>query len=137
MSSVQALRQEDDALEQAVAKKTRFRASQNESPQESVHNVALVDQSPNPRYETATNDEKSPSELIYTGEAVIPITSFLHIVTPEEDSPRGIWPIFRLLVSVEEREYSYIEAPLTPVFLHVGIGREWINSRSSKRWLLQ
>jgi hypothetical protein len=42
----------------------------------------------------------SPSELTYTGGATIPITSFLHIVTPGEDAPSGIWPIFRLMVRV-------------------------------------
>ena len=40
----------------------------------------------------------SPSELTYTGGITIPITSFLHIVTPQEDAPSGIWPIFRLMV---------------------------------------
>lgn len=39
----------------------------------------------------------SPSELTYTGGDTIPITSFLHIVTPGEDAPSGIWPIFRLV----------------------------------------
>lgn len=41
----------------------------------------------------------SPSELKYTGGATIPVTSHLHIVIPEEDTPRGIWPIFRVMVS--------------------------------------
>lgn len=41
----------------------------------------------------------SPSELVYTGNHKIPITSKLHIVTPEEDTPRGTWPVFRLMVS--------------------------------------
>jgi hypothetical protein len=41
----------------------------------------------------------SPSELTYTGNATIPITTQLHIVTPDEDTPSGIWPIFRLMVS--------------------------------------
>jgi hypothetical protein len=40
----------------------------------------------------------SPSTLRYTGDAVMPITSKLHIVTPQEDTPRGVWPIFRLMV---------------------------------------
>lgn len=40
----------------------------------------------------------SPSTLRYTGDAVIPITSNLHIVKPQDDTPRGIWPVFRLLV---------------------------------------
>jgi hypothetical protein len=40
----------------------------------------------------------SPASLRYTGDAVIPITSVLHIVKPQEDTPRGVWPVFRLLV---------------------------------------
>lgn len=49
---------------------------------------------------TTTTLFVSPSELRYTGDAVIPITSHLHIVRPDEDTPRGIWPVFRLLVSI-------------------------------------
>jgi hypothetical protein len=41
----------------------------------------------------------SPSELTYTGNVTMPITSRLHIVTPQEDTPRGVWPVFRLMVS--------------------------------------
>mmetsp|Transcript_10353 Transcript_10353/g.21564 ORF Transcript_10353/g.21564 Transcript_10353/m.21564 type:complete len:553 (+) Transcript_10353:2-1660(+) len=39
----------------------------------------------------------SPSELSFTGDTVIPVTSRLHIVTPKEDTPRGVWPIFRMM----------------------------------------
>lgn len=39
----------------------------------------------------------SPSELAFTGDTLIPVTSRLHIVTPKEDTPRGIWPIFRIM----------------------------------------
>jgi hypothetical protein len=42
--------------------------------------------------------------LTYTGNATMPITSHLHIVTPEEDTPRGVWPVFRLMVSFESYE---------------------------------
>lgn len=42
----------------------------------------------------------SPSEIKYTDDATIPITSRLHMVKPgEDDVPRGIWPVFRLMVS--------------------------------------
>jgi hypothetical protein len=52
-----------------------------------------------------TNDtSSSPSELTYTGNATMPITTHLHIVTPEEDTPRGVWPVFRLMVSFESYE---------------------------------
>jgi hypothetical protein len=40
----------------------------------------------------------SPSELTFPGNATIPITSHLHIVKPGENIPRGIWPVFRLMV---------------------------------------
>jgi hypothetical protein len=40
----------------------------------------------------------SPEELQYTGNAVMPITSFLNIVKPQDDMPKGIWPVFRLMV---------------------------------------
>lgn len=39
----------------------------------------------------------SPSELSFTGDTPLPITSRLHIVTPKEDTPRGTWPIFRIM----------------------------------------
>jgi hypothetical protein len=47
----------------------------------------------------AAFQKESPKSLRYTGDAVIPITSVLHIVKPQEDVPRGIWPVFRLMVS--------------------------------------
>jgi len=40
----------------------------------------------------------SPSQLTYTGGVTIPVTSHMHIVTPDEDTPRGTWPIFRVMV---------------------------------------
>lgn len=43
--------------------------------------------------------DSSPSHLTYTGNVTMPITTHLHIVTPGEDAPRGVWPVFRLLVS--------------------------------------
>lgn len=39
----------------------------------------------------------SPTELKFTSDALIPVTSRLHIVTPEEGTPRGVWPIFRIM----------------------------------------
>lgn len=43
----------------------------------------------------------TPQELMlsYTKDVNIPITSTLHIVTPNEDTPSGIWPAYRLMVS--------------------------------------
>jgi hypothetical protein len=49
---------------------------------------------------TSSDTSSSPSELTYTGNATMPITTRLHIVTPGEDTPRGVWPIFRLMVSL-------------------------------------
>lgn len=40
----------------------------------------------------------SPVTLTYTGGATMPVTTQLKIVTPEEDPPRGIWPVYRLMV---------------------------------------
>jgi hypothetical protein len=47
--------------------------------------------------EEPDNDE-SPNVLQYTGDAVIPITSTLQLIRPQDDTPRGIWPVFRLMV---------------------------------------
>jgi TPP-dependent pyruvate/acetoin dehydrogenase alpha subunit len=44
-----------------------------------------------------SSPRSSPSELIFTGNTSIPVTSVLHIITPEEDTPQGIWPIFRIM----------------------------------------
>lgn len=66
---------------------------------------------PQPMGENAQTDEarkspkelhNSPSELTYTGNATMPVTSDLHIVSPQEDTPRGTWPIFRIMVSLQK-----------------------------------
>jgi hypothetical protein len=51
---------------------------------------------------------ESPSELVYTGNHRMPITSTLHIVTPEEDTPRGTWPVFRLMVRCSKLLLSFV-----------------------------
>lgn len=43
--------------------------------------------------------EATPESITFTGNNTIPVTSKLHLVTPEEDTPSGKWPIFRLMVS--------------------------------------
>jgi 2-oxoisovalerate dehydrogenase E1 component alpha subunit len=49
--------------------------------------------------ESESDDEfQSPSFLMYTEGRAMPIVSRLHIVTPDEDTPRGTWPVFRLMV---------------------------------------
>ena len=40
----------------------------------------------------------SPLSLTYTGGVTMPVTTQLKIVTPEEDAPRGVWPVYRLMV---------------------------------------
>ena len=48
-----------------------------------------------------TDDEEhvSPTHLMYTGGQSMPLTSTFKIIEPGEDPPRGIWPVFRMLVS--------------------------------------
>ena len=41
-----------------------------------------------------------PSHLSYAGSKRMPITSVMRIVKPGEDAPSGIWPVFRMMVSV-------------------------------------
>jgi hypothetical protein len=48
----------------------------------------------------SSDSAPSPTILTYTGGVEIPITNKLHIVTPGEDTPRGTWPVFRLMVSI-------------------------------------
>lgn len=50
---------------------------------------------------TVSERTTAPQEtmLAYAGEAKIPITSTLQLIRPEDDTPRGIWPVFRLMVS--------------------------------------
>jgi hypothetical protein len=59
-------------------------------------------------HKTSSNDmegsavETSPSELKYTGNAIMPLTTHMHLVKPHEDTPRGIWPVYRLMVRSRE-----------------------------------
>ncbi len=54
----------------------------------------------------------SPTHLKYTGGQSMPLTSKLKIVEPGEDAPRGIWPVYRILVR-NERNFM-------PLFLFFG-----------------
>lgn len=45
--------------------------------------------------------EAMPSHISYVGNEKMPITSNLKIVTPKDDTPRGIWPVFRMMVSFD------------------------------------
>jgi hypothetical protein len=57
--------------------------------------------------------EESPRTLAYPGGTPMPIVSRLHIVTPEEDVPRGIWPVFRLMVRCRRKAHvsTFSRAP--------------------------
>jgi len=44
------------------------------------------------------SDSTSPLHLSYVGSKTIPITSKLHIVNSQEDTPSGVWPVFRMMV---------------------------------------
>ena len=47
---------------------------------------------------SSSSSYASTNTLTYTGGAAMPVTTKLHIVTPQEDTPQGIWPVFRLMV---------------------------------------
>lgn len=65
-------------------------APYNKSRPEKVHNVEMI-----PERITAPQE----MTLAYAGAVQIPITSSLRLIRPEDDTPRGIWPVFRLMVS--------------------------------------
>lgn len=55
--------------------------------------------SPSPKSEPVS-EKGHPLELCYFGKKSIPIDSKLHIISPDDDTPRGIWPAFRMMVSL-------------------------------------
>jgi hypothetical protein len=46
----------------------------------------------------AEEEEHVPSHFSYAGNVSMPITSELKIIKPGEDTPSGIWPVFRMMV---------------------------------------
>jgi len=55
--------------------------------------------SPNKKDVTVEEEEEHvPSHFSYAGNVSMPITSELKIVKPGEDTPSGIWPVFRMMV---------------------------------------
>jgi hypothetical protein len=54
----------------------------------------------NPDADSDPFESKSPMTLKFI-DRECPIISKLHLVTPEEDVPRGVWPVFRLMVRKE------------------------------------
>lgn len=65
-------------------------------------NVDDVDMMDDPVPSTPTTrwtKRVQPNTMEYTGGVQIPVTSTLHLVTPQEDVPRGgVWPVFRMMV---------------------------------------
>ena len=59
--------------------------------------------------------KKSQAYLSYVEGMKFPITSKLNIVCPDDDTPKGIWPVFRLMVisNVSFQLISYIYKLLT------------------------
>lgn len=112
MSSMQALREDGSTAETASA--SRKQAKHTNLLSKSTASAPKV----NFEYhsEKVTTDNSSPSELMYTGETTIPITSILHIVTPEEDTPSGIWPIFRLMVRASCGHFRNTTGTLSKLF---------------------
>jgi hypothetical protein len=53
------------------------------------------------------NQYDGPSALSYIDGVEMPITSKLRITTPEEDIPSGIWPVYRILVSISFTPSSF------------------------------
>lgn len=45
----------------------------------------------------AATTRTQPNSMTYVGTNSVPITSVLHIVTPKEGVPSGIWPAFRMM----------------------------------------
>ncbi len=52
-----------------------------------------------PIEERFNSSNDSPSHLSYVADVTYPITSKLNIVKPEDDTPSGIWPVYRIMVS--------------------------------------
>lgn len=42
--------------------------------------------------------EDKPDHISYVGNEKMPITSSLKIIGPNDDTPRGTWPVFRIMV---------------------------------------
>ena len=125
LSSVVAVRDEDDDDDGAAAAETaaavaHVRAAVNGAVKK--RGPSLVGKSTKERQQTSSpsvedeeikknyldqihSDEEehvSPTHLKYTGGQSMPLTSKLKIVEPGEDAPRGIWPVYRILVRNKE-----------------------------------
>ena len=96
--------QKQEALKKALGNtagvKTSFR-----QPSASLTDPSIIDSQ---SLKKKNDSRSSPAELTYTGNATMPITTKLHIVTPEEDTPSGVWPVFRLMVSQCTIEWLFL-----------------------------
>ena len=52
-------------------------------------------------------DGEQQSHISYVGNDSMPITTELKIVLPEDDVPRGTWPVFRMMVSEGGSRYLW------------------------------
>lgn len=94
------MKQQEKALQQLLQMASSSPAHVTKDPPSLPPLVDLNDGAIKNRLQPAREegDQISPSELTYTGDATMPITSDLHIVDPShEDAPRGTWPVFRIM----------------------------------------
>ena len=57
--------------------------------------------------ERTEGGERQQSHICYVGNESMPITTELKIVLPEDDVPRGTWPVFRMMVSEGGSRYLW------------------------------
>jgi hypothetical protein len=105
LSSARPLPTIDEITESEWQKEVKAlkKASSQSLPTPGSTNAKFSSTSPAEVTDVTDNDEfsyVSTNTLTYTGGASMPVTSKLHIVTPQEDTPSGIWPVFRLMVRI-------------------------------------
>ncbi len=61
--------------------------------------------------------EPSPSHIAYASNSEMPITEELMIVKPEDDTPAGIWPVFRMMVSLLSCRFFVLSGSIDIVFI--------------------
>jgi hypothetical protein len=106
LSSARPLTLEEDITESEWQEKAKYlKKVSSQSPPPTAPtgppNAEFSTTSPAEVTDLTDNDSHeyvSTNTLTYTGGASMPVTSKLHIVTPQEDTPSGIWPVFRLMV---------------------------------------
>ena len=71
--------------------------TRNQLKERAVPPIVLEDEA---EEEGAEGGERQQSHISYVGNISMPIMTELKIVMPEDDVPRGTWPVFRMMVSV-------------------------------------